>query len=371
MTSEKIPDPLKTKNVGDHPDGILIVELYNDGRVVQSYFGKVQDLRYADNPSQTAAQYGHDTFLGTLRELKTGKQGPSLTNMEDIIYATVSVGFFDAPTVAIMKHENPSGFATQYEKKPLVDTYEKACDADRKAAFGGADVFNTPIDKDTAEAIRELFTEVLVAPGYEEGVVDSFKGSIRIFEYNPEKFMAIPRFTGDPSGPRYKSEPDGTLMRYDPLLTPIGTTEELKRYVVSERQPTGNELRDLLTGYRIRLRSNSIRLVKNGYTTGIGTGQRDRVSCIAIAASLNRDAEAFARKNGLKRVADYSIPGSSLISDGFFPQTDSIELAHSLGITAVLAPHGGENFNKVVAKANEYGMAFVDLPGQLRFFSHH
>lgn len=355
-------DPLSTKHVGEHPDFLFFGD---------ASYGKVQDLRYGTNPTQTAAQYNSDSFLGSLREIRTGKEGPSQTNVEDILYGALTERSFDKPTVVIMKHENPSGLATQFEPEPLGHTYRKARDADFRAAFGGTAFFNRPIDIDTAEAIRDLFTEVLVAPGYDDGVVGRFRGSIRIFVYDEGSFKAIPIFVGDPAEPELKKYPDRSIIRSDVFLTPIRTAEDLQQYVASKRQPTERELRDLLTGYRIRLRSNSVRMVKDGYTTGLGTGQQDRIMCIDIAAYKNRKLAELAEKDGLQRAADYSISGSVLVSDGFFPFIDSIELAHQLGITAVLAPHGGQRFGEVLAKANEFEMAFVDLPGELRFFDHH
>ena len=360
--AETRPDPLKTRHVGDHPD-VLGIEGYN--------YTKVQDLRYGTNPSQAAALYNLDSFLGSLRELRTGKQGPSQTNFEDIFFGAVTAGYFDAPSAIIMKHENPSGFATQYEPEALSQTYRKARDTDFRAAFGGTVLVNRPVDVDTAEAIKELFTEVLVAPAYDEGVVGRFKGSIRIFEYGEKEFRAVPRFAGNASEPELKRLPDGSIIRSDVFVSPIRLPEELQQYVVSRRRPTERELLDLLTGYRIRLRSNSVRFVKNGYTTGLGTGQQDRIMCIDIAAYKNRKLAELANKEGRRLAADYNIAGSVLVSDGFFPFTDSIELAKELGITAVLAPHGGERFQQVLDKANGFGMAFVDLPGEMRFFDHH
>src|SRR3989344_6257993 len=98
-------DSLSTRNVGEHPPTL---------EIQQRVYGKGMDLRYGTNPSQTAALYAKNTFLGTLQELKTGKEGPSQTNVEDMVYAALIVGYFNEPTVAIMKHENPSGLATQY-----------------------------------------------------------------------------------------------------------------------------------------------------------------------------------------------------------------------------------------------------------------
>ncbi len=372
-------DALSTKVVGEHPDRVLVIdELGPCSRGLR--YSKDCDLRYGTNPSQTAALYGPEggSFLSTLRMLKSGKEGASQTNMEDIFYAALTAGYFEEPTAIIMKHENPSGFATQYRGEALVTIFRKAFDSDFRAAFGGTVLMNRQIDSETTEAMRENFVEVVVAPGFDEGVVeklkttaDGKKTSTRIFEYDDHAYRMMPRFTGDRCEPELKRLPDGSLIRSDVLLSPIRNAEELKQYVASKRQPTETELRDALTGYRIRLRSNSVRLVKNGYTTGLGTGQQDRVMCIDTAAYKNRKLAELAAREGKSRAADYDIAGSVLVSDGFFPFTDSIELAHDLGVTAVLAPHGGAKFGEVLAKADEYGMAFIDLPDKARFFDHH
>ncbi|HLC67976.1 MAG TPA: IMP cyclohydrolase [archaeon] len=367
-------DALSTMNKGNHPRHISIGTFYETALgpdFVGSEYEKARDLRYGTNPSQTAALYNSNSFLGSLQELRTGKEGPSQTNFEDIFYAAITLGYFNASSAIIMKHENPSGFATQYTDEPLARIYAKAFDADFRAAFGGTVMLNRPVDHDTASEIRRLFTEVVVAPDFDEGVVGSFTGSTRIYKYDDERFKSIPRYTGDNAVPEIKRLPDGSVIVADPLVTPIRSLDDLRQYIKSERQPTERELQDLLTGYRIRLRSNSIRMVKDGYTTGIGTGQMDRVNCINIAAFKNQDLNTLAAAEGRARAANYDIAGSCLISDGFFPFSDSIDRAHELGIPAVLAPHGGVKFNDVLAKVNEYGMAFVDLLGNLRFFDHH
>ena len=356
-------DALSTKRVGDHPKFLYIESGMLD---------KVQDLRYGTNPSQTAALYNPNSFLGSLKELRTGKEGASQTNMEDIFYAAVMVGYFVHPAVMIMKHENPSGFAAGLTLEPLSHTYRKARDADFRAAFGGTVFFNRPVDMETAETTKELFTEVVVAPGYEEGVVASFKGSTRAFEYDEKAFRKIPRHPGEELEPELKRLSDGSVIRSDAYLLPIRNETDLEKYVVSRQQPTNSQLFDLLTGCRLnKLRSNSIRLVKNGYTTALGVGQQDRVMCIDIAAYKNFRLAELAKKEGVERIADYTISGSVLVSDGFFPFTDSVELAHELGATALLAPHGGQRFTEVLSKADEYGMVFVDLPAEMRFFEHH
>jgi phosphoribosylaminoimidazolecarboxamide formyltransferase/IMP cyclohydrolase len=398
-------DALSTMNVGDHPYKMKLTSFFRrkdpqtqeeKDYLEETELPKVGDLRYGTNPSQTAALYNPRSFLGSLNEERTGKEGASQTNMEDIFYAAVMVGYFDNPAVMINKHENPSGFATAYEPEPLWMTYKKAVDADFRAAFGGTAFLNRPIDIETAEAIIELFTEVVIAPGFETGVMDKFKGTTRVFEYNDEKFKSIPRYTGDKFVPEIKVLSDGSTFRSDTFLLPIRNEDELRQYVVSRRQPTDSELRDILTGVRLnKIRSNSIRLIKNGYTPGLGVSQQDRVMCIDIAAYKNRKLKDLHRLNVFskryprvpeiiaeylskipwmvrdERAADYSIPGSVLVSDGFFPFTDSIKLAKKLGVTAVLAPHGGNKFNSVLAKADEFGIAFVDLPDYMRFFEHH
>ena len=353
-------DPLRTRNAGDFPP-------YFNVRVP---YEKVSDLRYGTNPSQTAALYNNRSFLGRLRELRTGKDGPSQTNMEDILFAAYTVGFFGAPAVAVMKHENPSGFATAYKEEPVGHTFRKAWDADFVAAFGCTAFLNRPIDRETLDAMRG-FIEVVVAPGYEEGVVEGFRNEeVRVFEYSMDDLNAIPRFTGDKFQREVLMRKDGSVIVADPLLTPIRTVDDLRPYVVSDTQPTERELQDLLTGYRIALRSNSIRMIKNGYTTALGTGQQDRLMCLKIAAFKNQDLAETAREKGRERAADYSIPGSVVVHDAF-QMPDNVDFANNLGITAVLAPHGGKRFNEVKDKINLYGMAFVDLPGELRLFDHH
>ncbi|MDI6721837.1 MAG: hypothetical protein QMD85_05565, partial [Candidatus Aenigmarchaeota archaeon] len=175
-------DALSTKHAGDHPDFLK--------------FGvqKAGDMRYGTNPSQTAALYNPNSFLGSLKELKTGKGGPSQTNMEDVLYAALTAGYFAAPSAIVMKHENPSGFATQYKQEPLWLTYKKSRDSDFRAAFGGTVFVNMPVDRETADAMTEYFTEVVVAPGFDTGVIGLFRGSTRIFEYDEKKFRSIPRF---------------------------------------------------------------------------------------------------------------------------------------------------------------------------------
>ena len=393
-------DALSTKVVGNHPK-----YLFADG-----FYHKVEDLRYGTNPSQTAALYApgmgsffgsmaylinhlyqsaaasfdgdeQRTFLTTLKRLKTGKEGPSQTNIEDVWSAASSVMYFDEPTFVIIKHTNASGFATQYEPEPLVRTFRRAFDADFRAAFGGTLFSNREIDLETTDAMREQFVEVVVAPEFDPGVVGKFeKTSTRIFKYDPSVYARLARFAGDKCQPELKKLQDGSLIRSDPLLFYIKNPEELGRYVVSRRQPTDRELLDMHTGLKISLKSNSIRFVKDGCTHAIGTGQQDRVMCIDIADYKNRRlVELFKKQNReraeqektlLVRAANYAIPGSVLVSDGFLPFTDSIDLAHDLGSTAVLAPHGGDKFEKVLARADDHGMAFVDLPGKMRIFKH-
>ena len=354
---------LSTKNLGNYPEDFSLV-----GRD----YKKVSDLRYGTNPSQTAALYNSNSFLGSLRELRTGKQGLSQTNVEDIFWAALITGYFDKPSAIIMKHENPCGFATQHESESLCEIYEKAADSDFRAAFGGVVLINRQIDLKTAGSIKKTFTEVVVAPDYGDGVVEKLsRGTTRILKYDEKRFAAIPRFIGDKNEPEIKKLPDGSVIISDTLLTPIFSEQNLEKYAVSKRKPTENEFRDLLIGYRIRLRSNSVRMIKNGHTVALGTGQQDRIGCIEIAAFRNKRLEELAEEAGRQRVANYSIENSVLVSDGFFPFTDSIELAKKLGVTAVLASHGGKNFEQILEKANELKIGFIDLPGEMRFFDHH
>ncbi|MBI4018463.1 MAG: hypothetical protein HY368_02540, partial [Candidatus Aenigmarchaeota archaeon] len=189
-------DPLYTKTVAKHPESLIGEKI-------------ARELRYGSNPAQPAALYNPESFLGSLREMRTGKEGPSLSNIEDIYYAALTAGYFSEPCVIIMKHANPCGFAVQRRPEPLSLTFMKARDCDYRAAFGGTVFFNVPLDRQTAEEMKSNFTEVVVAPGFDDGVIEMLEGSTRAYQYDEKKFASMPRFSGESSEDEIRRLADG------------------------------------------------------------------------------------------------------------------------------------------------------------------
>ena len=325
-------------------------------------FEKVSDLRYAANPGQAAAFYGPDSLLGSMKIIKSGKGGLSQTNIEDVFYALDTLKYFSVPSCIVMKHENPSGFA-KASSGPLADIYKKARDCDYQAAFGSVVVFNSSVDKETAEEIAKTFVEVVAAPDYNSEALDILKNAknMRILEFRKEYLEAMPKFTGDKFSPEFRIL-GNTLLRYDPYLTSIRSAKDLMRYAVSH--VLENELDDLLTAWYvcIGVRSNAIVMVKNSHTIGVGTGQQDRITAVKLAIGKNKE---------LHSDMEFSAAGASLASDGFFPFTDSLEFAAKNGIKYIVLPEGGQRWNEVVKKAGELGIILVGLPPEERCFSHH
>ncbi len=314
-------------------------------------------LRYGTNPHQKAALYRpptSNTGIGNVEWVKWGKDGPSATNIEDGSHGNRIVQYFDRPAVSVMKHLNPSGVAAQHQHEDLVRVYEKARDADPRAAFGGVVVCNRTIDKPTAESIMTTFVEVVYAPGYSPNALPVFES---------KKDIRIGKFSS--SGSTHRSQPsdivvldDGSIILEDEYQTGIQSLEKLKSLPVpTKRKPTEDEYRDLLGAWWVacEVRSNGIVLWKDGRSLAIGTGQQDRVG--ALENSVEK-----ARRFG------HDLSGSSLASDGFFPKTDSIDVASSEGISAIVQPGGSVEDKLVIEACDQRNIAMV-LTGE-RSFRH-
>jgi phosphoribosylaminoimidazolecarboxamide formyltransferase/IMP cyclohydrolase len=362
-----------TKNVGDYPDTVSIM-----GRT----YAKVEDLRYGTNPHQPAAYYkpaGVASTIGDMEVLKTGKSGLSQTNLEDVSYSLNIVKFFETPCCACMKHVNPSGAAVAVAGDNLVDVYRKARDCDPRAAFGSVVTFNVPVDLDTAAEIMSTFVECVVAPDFQDGVLDVFNDqetykinkSIRIIRVR--NIDRLPRFVGDDTAgyETIKVLADGSIVVAAPLLTHVRSVADLKPAagasktlgdVVSEVQPTEQQLKDLLAAWYINLnvRSNGVILVKNGGALSVGTGEQDRVG--AVEQALWKYEQKY-------QGPETSLQGAVMSSDGFFPFYDAVEIAAAKGVKAIVAPAGSIKDAEVIAKANELGVALRHAPE--RIFSHH
>lgn len=334
----------------DYPETIKIT--IGDNEVV---YRKHMSLRYGENPHQPAAFYSPTEgplTVGDIKLLKTGKGGLSMTNVEDVNNSMRIVSYFDQPAVAVMKHVNPSGAAAQNKDEPLVEVYKRARDCDALAAFGSVVGFNCEVDAITAEELMNSYVEGVVAPSYADGCMEFFnqKKNIRIMQV--DGIESVSKYIDEPKWPLDISvQADGSLVLQAPMLTKLKSVDDLR--VVTEREITPQELKDLLFSWYIcmNVRSNGVVLSKDNATIGVGTGQQDRVTAVKLALE-----KAVGRGHGDE------IPGSVLASDGFFPFSDSIELLAEYGVKACVQPGGSIRDKKVIAACNEHGiaMAFTD-----------
>lgn len=318
--------------------------------------GKLQGLRYGTNPHQSAALYipqGVAVRLSSLEWLKWGKGGPSITNMQDGIRGLHLVDHFVEPAVAVMKHLNPSGVAIR-RGDSLTDVYNRARNADNRAAFGSVVVFNSPVDGSTADAITKTFVEVIFAPDYAASALATLdaKGNLRVAK--------IPNDSSDAhtDAPNIFSL-DGALALEDVYATKVNSLEVVKQLqVMTTRKPTEEEYEDLLHGWLVvsEIRSNGVVFWKDGTSLAVGTGQQDRIG--AIENSIDK-----AKRNG------HDLRGSVMASDGFIPNVDNIVAIAAEGVRAVIQPGGSNADLDIIAACNQHGLTML-FTGE-RAFSHH
>ncbi len=315
-----------------------------------------QTLRYGENPHQDAAFYvnGSDRAgIATARQIQ-GKE-LSYNNLNDTDAAFELVSEFDpksGPAVAIIKHANPCGVA---RANTLTEAYRRALICDPTSAFGGIIALNGALDGPTATEIAKVFTEVVIAPDADEAAREilSFKKNLRLLLTGG---LADPRAVGQ----TIKSVAGGYLLqgRDNGKVT----LDDLK--VVTRRQPTEQELQDLLFAFTVckHVKSNAIIYVKDGATVGMGAGQMSRVDSARVAVRKSQDASEAA---GLPEAMT---KGSVVASDAFFPFADGLIHAAEAGVTAVIQPGGSMRDDEVIAAANERGLAMV-MTG-MRHFKH-
>ena len=311
-----------------------------------------QSLRYGENPHQKALWYGSTTAgLGAARQLQ-GKE-LSTNNLLDLDAALATVREFgygepagtgiapggptdpaiNLPAAVVVKHTNPCGVATG---SGAAEALLRALDADRVSAFGGIVALNRPVDAAAAEHLAGLFLECVVAPAFEPAARERLaaKANLRLLELAPAAIAAAAR-------QQLRSVLGGVLAQ-DLDDQPI---DPASWQVVSERQPTEAEWADLRFAWRVvrHVRSNAIAVAAAGQSLGIGAGQMNRVGSaqIALAAAGER-----AR-------------GAVLASDGFFPFDDTVRLAASHGISAVIQPGGSVRDGDSIQVCNELGLAMV------------
>ncbi|MBN2453939.1 IMP cyclohydrolase [Candidatus Woesearchaeota archaeon] len=378
-------------------------------------------LRYGENPGQEAAIYelvqgnlviGECSYItpgnglvSSVSEkdlIQIGKH-PSMNNLTDVDSALNILKFFpEKPTVVIVKHSNPSGVA---QRETLKEAYIEANLADRLAAFGGAAVFNRKLDRETAEEIIKNYLEVVCAPEFDEKALEIMKTkkNLRIILIrnikNLERYQNM-RFLD------FKSMTDGGIVvQQSPILTitskndlePATATKEERDYKI-ERAPTEQEYEDMIFGWKVEygVKSNSVIYVKNKATVAIGTGGQDRVGVAEMAAAkaYTKYADRIcAEKQGMpywvfsmkvkkgeiaesekKKIDDEverqkgNLKGSVMVSDGFFPFRDTVDVAAKYGVTAIIQPGGSIRDFESIEACNEHGISMV-FTGQ-RAFKH-
>jgi phosphoribosylaminoimidazolecarboxamide formyltransferase / IMP cyclohydrolase len=319
------------------------------GRIIQS-------LRYGENPHQSSAFYRspNERFgVATARQIQ-GKD-LSYNNINDTDAAYECVAEFDASRTAacvIVKHANPCGVA---EGVNLLEAYRKALAYDSTSAFGGIVALNRKLDAQTAKAITEIFTEVIIVP-------DATDEAIKIVADKKNLRLLLAGGLPDPRahGLTVKSVAGGLLVQ----SRDNAVVDDMPLDVVTKRAPTKNERSDLCFAFRVakHVKSNTIVYAKNLATVGIGAGQMSRIDAARIAA---HKAAEIARDLNL---SEPPTKGSVVASDAFFPFPDGLLAAIEAGATAVIQPGGSVNDKKVIAAADEHKVAMV-FTG-LRHFRH-
>ena len=304
---------------------------------------KAQDLRYGENPHQRAALYGR---FGEFYKQLHGK-ALSYNNILDLTAAAGLIVEYDAdlPTLAILKHTNACGLG---QADTLADAWAKAYATDRQAPFGGIIACNTTLDLATAEAISEIFTEVIVAPDFEDDALELLqqKKNLRLAKLLLNPANAVPWDVRSVGAESF------LVQERDLQKTSAADLE-----IVTERYPSEDELKAMLFGWRAvkHVKSNAILYAARDRTLGVGAGQMSRVDASRIAVWKAGEA-------GL------DLNGSVVCSDAFFPFADGLIAAAEAGATAAIQPGGSKRDDEVIAAANERGMAMAFTGG--RHFRH-
>jgi len=301
---------------------------------------KVQDLRYGENPHQRGGLYREPGGRGVLggADVLQGKE-MSFNNWLDAHAAQELVAVLPEPACVIVKHNNPCGAALGGDP---ADAYRRAFECDTVSAFGGIVAFNSTVDVTAADAMREVFTEVVIAPSFDDEALSVFG--------TRQNLRVVSAPLAQPVGWDVRSLPGGALVQ--DRDSQVGTRADWK--VVSSREPSVQEWADLELAWTVawRVKSNAIVLVKGGATVGIGAGQMSRVDSSLIAV----------RKAGERSTA------AVLASDAFFPFPDALEVAADAGCTAAIHPGGSKGDEAVLAAAEARAMAVV-ITGD-RHFRH-
>ncbi|MDP4267138.1 MAG: bifunctional phosphoribosylaminoimidazolecarboxamide formyltransferase/IMP cyclohydrolase [Bacteroidota bacterium] len=298
----------------------------------------IKTLRYGENPHQKAE------FIGNINEYFTQLHGKELSynNLLDIDSALSLISDFEETTVAVIKHNNACGLAS---RDSLCDAWKAALAGDPVSAYGGVIVTNRKIDVETAEEINKIFFEVLIAPGYDEKVLEILKQKKNRVILEKHDFT-YPQY-------QFRSVMNGMLKQERDVKTE--TYEDLK--VITKENPTDREKEDLLFANKIvkHTKSNAIVLAKNKQLFGSGTGQTSRVDAL---------------KHGIEKANQFGfdLNGAVMASDAFFPFPDCVEIAYKVGIHSIIQPGGSKNDNLSIEFCDNNGLSMV-MTG-FRHFKH-
>ena len=334
-------DSAIARYLGEHSDASPLGDEFTLGGTLASA------LRYGENPHQRAAFYADARQVPGSLAAATLLQGKALSynNIADADAALECVRGFDAPACVIVKHANPCGVAVAHAPGAA---YDRAFATDPTSAFGGILAFNRPVDGTLAtQIIERQFVEVVLAPAFDAAATESFarKKNVRVLATGPLSALPaaveVKRVSG---GFLVQDRDDGALAGAD-------------WQVVTDRQPTEEEVRDLRFAWHVvkYIKSNAIVFCRDQATIGVGAGQMSRVYSTRIAAIKAADEQL-------------EVAGSVLASDAFFPFRDGLDSAAEHGITAVIQPGGSIRDDEVITAANEHGLAMV-LTG-MRHFRH-
>ena len=304
--------------------------------------GKVETLRYGENPHQDAVVYRNTLGIGGIVEAEQLHGLPmSYTNYLDADAAWTTATSFDQNACVVVKHTNPCGISLNNEQSLA---YESAFQGDSISAYGGIVGFNNVVTRNTAEAMKGVLFDIIVAPGYESDALEILKKRKRT------RLLQASPASGALSNLKALTISGGMLVQ---------TIDEIKEdsndwKVVTERSPTEREFADLEFAWNClrHIKSNTIVLAKDNTLVGMGAGQPNRVVSVHLA---------------LRIAGDKSL-GSSLASDAFMPFADNVELAAKGGITAIIQPGGSIRDEEVIKAANEHSITMM-FTG-IRHFNH-
>ena len=296
-------------------------------------FSRLSTLRYGENPHQQAGLYAAPLSSGGIvRANQLHGIDMSYTNYLDADAAWRVVADFDEPAATVIKHTNPCGLAV-HDDQPTA--YRRAFEGDSVSAYGGIVAFNRPLTAETAQSMRGVLFDIIIAPAYEEAALDVLRRRRRT------RLLEVQPASGPQEGLDVRLVSGGALVQQTDDIAESPSDWK----VVTERRPTDAELADLEFAWKAakHIKSNTIVLAKDNTLVGMGAGQPNRVVSVHLAL----------------RIAEDKAQGSVLASDAFFPFADNIEMAATGGITAIAEPGGSIRDDEVIAAANGHNIAML------------